>query len=166
MVFKCKTITDSLPFHYVIVSEYGLSKSSGEPSLHPVSIYMKFHWWCSNVQFFSVACAKRNGVLVLLKKFWLKIIWWSFCILYFHWPAIEEKCWVSVEHKLQLLSILSVNTSGWHYTFLENELKDTQKQLTENIWTWNYSSIHLPIEICSSFLNNLIIIGNFRKHLT
>lgn len=92
--------------------------------------------------------------------------WRSFGWRYFHWPAIEEKCWVSVEHKLQLLSILSVNTSGWHYTFLENELKDTQKQLTENIWTWNYSSMHLPIEICSSFLNNLIIIGNFRKHLT
>ena len=57
----------------------------------------------------------------------------------------------------------SVKTSGHHYTFPESELKDTQKQFTENLWAWFYA---LTIEICSSTLNSLIIIGNFWKHLT
>ena len=52
--------------------------------------------------------------------------------VYFHWPAIEDKCWVPVEH-IQMLSIPSVNTLGCHYTFLERELKDTQKRFAENI---------------------------------
>ena len=50
-----------------------------------------------------------------------------------HWPTIEDKCWVLVEQTLQLLPLSSVNTSGCHYTFIERELKDTQKQLFENI---------------------------------
>ena len=63
-------------------------------------------------------------------------------------------------------SIPSVNTSVHHYTFLESELKGTQKQFAKNIWTWKYSFMHLPIESCSSTINSLIIIGNFRKHST
>ena len=50
-----------------------------------------------------------------------------------HWPAIDVNCWVSANHVLQLLSILTVNTSGCPYTFLKSELKDTQKQFTENL---------------------------------
>ena len=85
---------------------------------------------------------------------------------YLHWPAIDVKCWVPVNHVLQLFSIPTVNTSGRPYTFLKSEFKDTQKQFTENLWTWKHSFMHLPIEICSSTSNSLIIIGNFWKHLT
>ena len=59
--------------------------------------------------------------------------------------------------------IPSAETSGHHFMFPESELKDTQKQFTENLWAWFYA---LTIEICSSTLNSLIIIGNFWKHLT
>ena len=53
--------------------------------------------------------------------------------VYLHWPAIDVKCWVPVNHELQLLLIPSVNTSGRTYTFLKSEFKDTQKQFTENL---------------------------------
>ena len=53
--------------------------------------------------------------------------------VYLHWPAIDVKCWVSVKHVLQLLSVSTVNTSGRPYTFLESEFKDIQKQFTENL---------------------------------
>ena len=58
-----------------------------------------------------------------------------------------------------MLSITSVKTSGCHYTFPGRELKDTQEQFTENLWT-------LTIEIFPSTSNSLITIGNFLKHLT
>ena len=80
--------------------------------------------------------------------------------------TIEVKCWLPVNHILYLLLIPSVITSGCHYMFQESELKDTEKQFTENLWTWKDSFMLLPIEICSSTLNSLIIIGNFWKHLT
>ena len=86
--------------------------------------------------------------------------------IYLHWPAIGIKCWFPVNHILQLLSIQTVNTSGCPHIFLKSEFKDTQKQFTENLWTWKHSFMHLPIEICSSTLNSLIIIGNILKHLT
>ena len=35
--------------------------------------------------------------------------------VYLHWPATEVKCWVPVNHGLQLLSIRTVNTSGGPY---------------------------------------------------
>ena len=78
----------------------------------------------------------------------------------------NHKCWLPVNEELELLSISSVKTSGRHYTFPESELKDTQKQFTENLWIWKHSLMQLPIEICSSTSNSLIIIGNFWKHLT
>ena len=31
--------------------------------------------------------------------------------VYLHWPGIDVKCWVPVNHELQLLLILTVNTS-------------------------------------------------------
>ena len=52
--------------------------------------------------------------------------------VYLHCPVTDVKCWVSVNHVLQLLSIPTVNTSGCPYTFLKSESKDTQKQFTEN----------------------------------
>ena len=119
----------------------------------------------------SAACMKKNSMMVLMKKFQLKkmMFWWSFCILLIHQPLEQQftiKCWVSVNHVLQLLSIPTVNTSGCPYTLLKREFKDTQKQFTENLWTWRHSFMHLPIEIFSSTSNSLIIIGNFSKHLT
>ena len=42
------------------------------------------------------------------------------------WPAIEVRCWVPANHGLQLLSISTVNTSGYPFTFLKREFKDTQ----------------------------------------
>ena len=53
--------------------------------------------------------------------------------VYFHWPAVEVKCWVPVNHVLQLLSIPTVNFSGCPYTFLKSEFKDTQKKFTGNL---------------------------------
>ena len=54
--------------------------------------------------------------------------------------------------------------------FPESELKYMQKQFTENLWTWKHSlhlhSMQLPIEICCSTSNTLIIIENLWKHLT
>ena len=85
---------------------------------------------------------------------------------YLHWPAIDVKCWMPINNVLQLLSIPTVNISGHPYIFLKREFKDTQKQFTENLWTWRHSFMHLPIEIFSSTSNSLIIIGNFSKHLT
>ena len=52
---------------------------------------------------------------------------------YLHWPAIEVKFWVLVDHGLQLLSIPTVNTSGRSFTFLKSEFKDPQKTLAENL---------------------------------
>ena len=45
--------------------------------------------------------------------------------VYLHWPAIEVKCWLPVNHGLQLLSIPTVNFSGCPYTFLKSEFEDT-----------------------------------------
>ena len=142
---KCKTIPGTRSFHCVIASEYGLSfsKLSGEPSLYPLSVQTKGNeistdnipeasyarclyekeWYFGMVQEVSV---EKNDVLV-------KFLHPNGPSVYFHWPAIEDKCWVPVEHILQLLSIASVNTSGHHYTFIEKELQDTQKQFAENI---------------------------------
>ena len=86
--------------------------------------------------------------------------------VYLHWPSTDVKCWVPVNHVLQLLSILTVNTSGHPYTFLKSEFKDTQKQFTENLWTWKHCFMHLSTEIYPSMSNSLTIIGNFQKHLT
>ena len=49
--------------------------------------------------------------------------------VYLHWPAIEVKSGVPVYHRLQLLSIPTVNFSGGPYTFLKSEFKDTQKKV-------------------------------------
>ena len=85
--------------------------------------------------------------------------------VYLYWPATDVKCWVPVDHVLRILSIPTVNTSRQPYTFLKSELKDTQKQFTENLWTWKHSFMHIPIEICSSTSNSVIIIENFWKQL-
>ena len=53
--------------------------------------------------------------------------------VHLNWPAIDSKCWVPVNHILHLLAIPTVNTSRHPYTFLKSELKDTQKQFTENL---------------------------------
>ena len=47
--------------------------------------------------------------------------------VHLYWPAIDSKCWVPVNHVLQLLLIPTVKTSGHPYTFLKREFKDTQK---------------------------------------
>ena len=71
--------------------------------------------------------------------------------VYLHWPSIDDKCWVPVNHVIQLLSIITVNTSGRPYTFLKSEFKDTQKQFTENLWTWRHGFMHLPIELSFNY---------------
>ena len=68
--------------------------------------------------------------------------------VYLHWPSIDNKCWVPV---IQLLLIIIVNTSGRPYTSLKSEFKDTQKQFTENHWTWKHSFMRLPIELSFNF---------------
>ena len=142
---KCKTVPGTRSFHCVIASEYGLSfsKLSAEPSLYPLSVQRKGNeisiddipvasyvsclyekeWYVGMVEEVSV---EENDVLP-------KFLHPNGPSVYFHWPAIEDKCWVSVEHILQLLSIPPVNTSGHHYTFIEKELQNTQKQFVGNI---------------------------------
>ena len=58
-----------------------------------------------------------------MEKFQLKkmMLHWSFCILlthqkYLHWPSTDVKCWVPVNHILQLLSILTVKKWIQRYT--------------------------------------------------
>ena len=79
--------------------------------------------------------------------------------------TIEIKCSVPVNHILKLLSIPSLKTLGCHHTFPEIELKGTQKQFTENLWTWKHSFMQLLIEIGPSTSSSLIIVGNFLKNL-
>ena len=74
---ECKTIPGSLSFCCVIALEYSFSFSnlSGEPSLHPVSNLrkeMKFPLMMFGWLAMSVACKKKNGMIVLMKKFQLK----------------------------------------------------------------------------------------------
>ena len=57
--------------------------------------------------------------------------------VYLHWPLIEVKCWVPVNHGLQLLSIPTANTSGGPYTFLKSKLKKLQKKFPGNLQTVN-----------------------------
>ena len=66
---ESKTIPGSLSFYCVIALEYSLL---GEPSLHSVSIQrkeMKFPLMMFGWAVMSVACMKKNGMTVLLKKF-------------------------------------------------------------------------------------------------
>ena len=72
-------------------------------------------WWTV----MSVVCIKKNGMMVLLKKFQLKkiIFWLSFCILLVYQyvfidPAIEDKYWVLVNHLLQLILNATVTLKG------------------------------------------------------
>ena len=72
---ESKTIPDSLSFCCVIALEHSMSNLSGEPSLHPVSIQikeMKFPLMIFGWAVMSVACMKKNGMIVLMKKFQLK----------------------------------------------------------------------------------------------
>ena len=88
-----------------------------------VSCLYEKEWYDSIVEEVSV---EDNDVLV-------KFLYPIGPSVYLHWPAIEDKCWVPVNHILQLLLIPAVNTSGCHYTFLKSELEDTQKEFTENL---------------------------------
>ena len=53
--------------------------------------------------------------------------------VYLYWPASDVKCWMPVNHLLQLLLIPTVSTSGCPYTVLKSESKDTQKLFAENL---------------------------------
>ena len=84
---ESKTIPGSFSFCCVIALEYSLSFSnlSGEPSLHTVSIQrkeMKFPLMIFRWAVMSVACNKKNGMMVLVKKFQLKktMFWMLFGI--------------------------------------------------------------------------------------
>ena len=102
---ESKTIPGFLSFCCVIAFKYGLSflNLSGEPSLHPVSTQRKgmkfplmmFEW----AAVMSAACMKKNGVMVLMKRFQLKKMMFLVKFLhpidpsvYLHWPAIDVKC--------------------------------------------------------------------------
>ena len=139
----------------MIALEHSLSFSNGswEPKLKTLSFHSKKgneisidDVWMDTSYVSCLLHEKKNGMMVLMKKFQLKkMFWWWFCILlmdqyiYLHWPTINMKyCyWLpSVKTlQLELLTIPTVNTSGHPYTFLRSEFKDTQKQFTENLWT-------------------------------
>ena len=74
---ESKTVPGSLSFRCVVGLEYTLSFSnlSVEPSLHPVFIQrkeMKFPLMMFGWAIMSVASIKKNGMMVLMKKFQLK----------------------------------------------------------------------------------------------
>ena len=77
LFLESKTIPGSPSFCCMIALEYSLSFSNlpREPSLHPVSIkrkQMKFALMMFGQAVMSVACMKKNGMVVLMKKFQLK----------------------------------------------------------------------------------------------
>ena len=142
---ESKTIPGSLSFCCVIALEYSLSFSnlSGEPSLHPVSIQrkeMKFPLMMFGWAVMSVSRMKKKWydgineeVSVEENDVPLKFLHLIDPSVNLHCPSIDLKCWVPVNHVLQLPSILTVKTSGHPYFFLKSEFKDTQKQFTENL---------------------------------
>ena len=153
---ESKTTPGSLSFYCVIALEYSLSFSdlSGEPRLHPVSIQrkeMKFPLMMFGWAVMSVSRMKKKWydgineeVSVEENDVLVKFLHPTDPSVYLHWPAIEVKSWVPVYHRLQLLSIPTVNFSGALIPSPEIQ-----------------SFIHLPIENCSSTSNSFIIIGNF-----
>ena len=77
MVFLNPKQYQAVSFCCVIALEYSLpfSNLSGEPNLHPLSIQrkeMKFPWMIFGWAVASVACMKKNSMMVLMKKFQLK----------------------------------------------------------------------------------------------
>ena len=88
----------------MIALEYrsSFSNLSGEPSLHPISIQkeeIKFSLMMFGWAVMSVACMKKNGMMVLMKRFQLKKMMFLVKFLhpidpsvYLHWPAIDVKC--------------------------------------------------------------------------
>ena len=142
---ESKTIPGSLSFCCFIALEYSLQFSNlpGKPSLHPVSIKrrkIKFALMMFGWTVVSVACMKKNGydgineeVSVEKNDVLVKYLHPIDPSVYLHWPAIDNKCWVPVNHVLQFLLIPPVKTSVHPYTLLKSEFKDTQKQFTENL---------------------------------
>ena len=120
---ESKTIPGSFSFCCVIAVEYSLSFSnlSGEPSLHPVSIQrkeMKFPLMMFGWAVMSVSRMKKKWydgineeVSVEENDVLVKFLHPIDPSVYLHWPAIDVKCWVLVNHVLKLLSIPTVNTS-------------------------------------------------------
>ena len=146
LFLESRTILGSLSFCCMIALEYSLSFSNllGEPSLHQsythlkkgneisiddvrmgsyVSCLYEKEWYDGINEEVSV---EENDVLV-------KFLHPTDPSVHLNWPAIDSKCWVPVNHILHLLAIPTVNTSRHPYTFLKSELKDTQKQFTENL---------------------------------
>ena len=155
----------ALELHYIVFKLIRRAKPT--PSFDSKKRKWNFHWWCSDGQLSQLLVWKKWHDVIneevsveqnnVLMKLWNPID----PSVYLHCPVTDVKCWVSVNHVLQLLSIPTVNNSRRPYTFLKSEFKDTQKQFTENPWTWTHGFMHLPIEICPSTSNSLIIIGNF-----
>ena len=120
---ESKTIPGYLSFCCVIALEYSLSfsKLSREPSLHPVSTQrkeMKFPLMMFGWAVMSVSRMKKKWydgineeVSVEENDVLVKFLHPIDPSVYLHWPAIDVKCWVLVNHVLKLLSIPTVNTS-------------------------------------------------------
>ena len=143
---ESKTTPGSLSFCCVIALECNLSFSNllGEPSLHPVSKQRnewKFPLMMFEREVMSVVClyekARHDGineeVSVEENDVLVQFLHPVDPSVHLHWPVIEGRSWVPVNHVLQLLSIPTVNTLGCPYTFFKNEFKYTQKQFTENL---------------------------------
>ena len=119
---ESKTIPGYLSFCCVIALEYSLSfsKLSGEPSLHPVSTQrkkMKFPLMMLGWQLCQLPVWKKwydginEEVSVGENDVLVKFLHPIDPSVYLHWPAIDVKRWVLVNHLLKLLSIPTVNTS-------------------------------------------------------
>ena len=104
------------------------SNLSGEPSLQPVSNQrkeMKFGQPCQLPLWKKWYDGINEEVSVEENDVLLEFLHPIDPSVYLHWSSIDIKCWVPVNHVLQLLSILTVHTAGCPYTFLKNEFKDT-----------------------------------------
>ena len=134
---ESETIPGFHSFCCVISIHSQTYQGSQASSSHSKKGKWNFHWWCSDGHRYEKewydgivkgVSFKENFVLVeFLHRIGPSV--------YLHWSAIEDKCWVPVNQVFYLLLISTFNTSGHHYMFLKSELKDMQKQFTENIWT-------------------------------
>ena len=109
---ESKTIPGYLSFCCVIALEYSLSfsKLSREPSLHPVSTQrkeMKFPLMMFGWAVMSVSRMKKKWydgineeVSVEENDVLVKFLHPIDPSVYLHWPAIDVKCWVPVNHVL------------------------------------------------------------------
>ena len=73
-----------------------------------------------------------EDVSVDFNNFLIKVLHSKDPSAYFHWPVIEDRCWIPFEHAIKTLSTPSVNQSGRCYTLVDTELHEINNLFHEN----------------------------------